>query len=262
MKRRWVLIALALAGAVVHAQAQAQAQATRAPKMGALGVFSVLGDSVQAAWSEEAPRDTRVERTSRESLEFKGIGFDAIALRTAFDTLQRLQPGTRVLMFKSPAPMTPAEQRALAEGAVRAELPAWMVKTLEANQLTHLLLVTRHRGSIDASTGDGNTIGRGSVEGIGFYMDTLYTLQNKTTGAVSTGLLAPFTHIRLTLMDAVSGDIVSSYDIKESFAFASTQTQAQADPWSFMPAEEKVRTLRRMVEDGMARGVAQVLARR
>jgi hypothetical protein len=252
MKRRILLMALALAGAAAQAQ----------PKMAAVGVFSFLGDSVQVIWPEDKPGATRVESRGNETVDFKGIGFDRIALRSAREKLQEALPSARVELFVSPTAMTPAEQRGLADGALRAELPGWMVKTLEQNKLSHLLIITRHRGAINASTDDKFDIGRGTVEGIGFYLDTLYTLVNSSTGALSTGLLAPYTQIRLTLMDAMSGDIVTTYDVRESYAHASAEGKPAADPWNFMSAEEKVRSLRALVERGMQRGMVEVLKKK
>lgn len=241
---------------VLPGLARAQARLTD------IGVFSLLGDSVQVTGATDAPTDTRLERTARESMDFKGMGFDLLALRAARAAVLRVQPQARVVAFAAPAALSVAEQREVAAGALKAELPAWMVKTLEANRLSHLLLVTRSRGALDARTADGDAIGRGTVDGIGFYMDTLYTMRNTRTGAVSTGLLAPYTQIRLTLMDAQSGDILATYEIKESFAHASPESQVQAEPWNFMPAADKVRTLRDMVTRGMDRGLAQLLGTR
>lgn len=253
MKRRTLLAAAAAFGSCLSAGAQAQAA------IRALGVFSVLGDSVQAIWPDEKPGASRLEARGNESLNFKGIGFDLIALRTARQVLEGALPSARLVLFKSPVDMTPAEQRALADGAARAELPGWMVKTLEENKLSHLLIITRHRGAINANTGDNIDIGRGAVEGIGFYMDTLYTMQNTTTGALSTGLLAPYSQIRFTLMDAVTGDILNAYEVRESYAYASPDVKVAADPWSFMTASDKVKVLRELVEVGVKRGVGQVL---
>ena len=253
MRRRGLLLAAPLLMAAAWARGQTA--------LGVVGVFSLLGDSVQVSAATDAPTDTRIERTARESLQTQGIGFDQIALRTARDQILRAHPASTAIVFRAPAPMTVAEQRAVAEGAARAELPDWMVKTLEENKLTHLLLVTRSRGTIDAKTGNGHTIGRGTVEGIGFFMDTLYKMRNLNTGAVSTGLLAPYVNIRLTLMDTRTAEVVRSYEIKDSFAYASPAQTEQADPWTFMAAADKVRTLRGLVEKGMARGMEQLLGK-
>jgi hypothetical protein len=262
MERRSVLARLSACAVTGAALVGLLGPGAQAQTVQALGVFTFLGDSVQAVWPEDRPGATRVEARGNESLDFKGIGFDLITLRTARETLRQALPGTRVELFQSPAAMTPAEQRALADGAARAELPGWLVKTLDANKLTHLLLVTRTRGSIGAKTSDGVDIGRGPVEGIGFYMDTLYTMKNTSTGALSTGLLAPYTQIRFTLMDAMSGDIVNTYDVRESYAYASPEVKAAADPWNFMSAGDKVKALRELVELGVKRGVQEVLKKK
>jgi hypothetical protein len=227
-----------------------------------VGVFSMLGDSVDVSISAEAPSDTRLERTDRVAMDFKGIGFDVIALRVTSTALRREHASTQVVMFKSQTVMNAAEQRSMAAGARNAELPAWMVRTIEDNRLTHVLLVTRSRGALQAETGDSIDIGRSSVEGIGFHMDTLYKMRNSTTGAVSSGLLAPHINISLMLMDTQSAAIVASYDIRESFAFAAPESQVAADPWSFMPNDMKVRTLREMVEKGLERGMTELLRQR
>lgn len=254
MQRRqiWVAAVLWAAMAQVHAQAELKS----------VGVFSMLGDRVDVSASTDAPRDTRLEATGRLAMDFKGIGFDLIALRAAREALRRDRPSAQVSVFKAPMEMTAAEQRALAAGARNAELPAWMVKTIEENKLSHVLLVTRSRGTLNAETSDQVDIGRGTVEGIGFHMDTLYQIRNRTTGAVSSGMLAPHLNIRLMLMDTQSAEIVASHDIRESFAFAAQESQLQADPWTFMPNDMKVRTLREMVNNGMGRGMTALLAQR
>jgi hypothetical protein len=250
---RWVAM-LVLASACGTALAQ--------PKIGAIGVFSFLGDGVDVTSADDIPRDTRIERTSRQVLEFTNIGFDLIALRSAREALEQQVPAAKVHLYRSPSSMSTDQQRTLASGAANAELPAWMVKVINDNKLTHLLIITRNRGPMSARTGDGDVIGRGAVDGIGFYMDTLYTIKNETTGALSTGLLAPYMIVKVQLMDAMSGDMVATYDIRESFAYGAPDTQVRADPWSFMPAEVKIKTLRDMVEGGMKRAMPELLAKR
>jgi hypothetical protein len=254
-RRMWSSAALVLAlfGSAVQAQQ---------PAIGALGVFSLLGDTVQVVAATDAPTDTRIERLARESMDFKDIGLDLIAMRVAREAVQRQRPSARVMMFRAPAPQTLAEQRDIAAGATRAELPAWIVKTIDERKLSHLMLITRSRGPIDVRTADGDGIGRGTVEGIGFYLDTLYQIKNLDTGAVSTGLLAPYVEMRVQLMDAISGELLRSYDIKQAFAYAAQDSQAAPDPWSFMSMADKVRMLRRMVDEGMGRAMQDLLAQR
>lgn len=260
MRRCLILAAICLTAVVPTLSAQPARQAL--PTLRTVGIFSLLGDSVQVAAATDAPSDTRIERTARESLDFKGIGFDLIAIRAARDSLQRAQPASKVLAFRGTQALTVTEQRAVADGAAKAELPAWMTKTVNDNGLSHLLLVTRSRGTIDAQTANGFAIGRGSVDGIGFFIDTLYTIQNQTTGALSSGLLAPYLNVRLTLMDAVNGEIVAVYDVKDAFVYGAKEVQIAADPWNFMTPAQKVVTLRQLVEQGLVRGMGELLGAR
>jgi hypothetical protein len=246
---------LALIGLLAVAAPSAWAQAA----MKSVGVFSLLGDSVQVAVSTDAPKDTRIERTERYAVEAKGIGFDNIALRVLRDALQKAQPQAQVELYKSPTALTPDEQRAIAEGAASAELPAWIVQTIDAKRLSHIILVTRNRGEANIRTADGVSIGRGSAIGIGYYIDTLYAVQNKTTGALSTGALAPYVHVKLTLMDAQSGAVLKTYNMREGVLLASPEGQVSTDPWSYLTAGQKVANLRTYFEQNMGRAAPDFL---
>lgn len=246
-------LASVFALALPAAQAQAQNALT------AVGVFALLGDSIQVSAASEPTSDTRIERISREALEVANIGFDSIALKVVRSALLARVPAPRIELFRATTPIPPDEQRAIAVGASRGELPGWIVQTIEAKQLTHVLLLTRLRADANIRTGDNTSIGRGTLEGIGFYLDTLYTIQNTATGALSTGLIAPHVYMRLTLLDTQTAAIVRSYDVRDGRAWGARDVQVTADPWTFMTAAQKVTVLREMVEQATTRGMAQVL---
>lgn len=259
--RRRVAWALAAALPWACGMGKARAQDQLSVKLGSVGVFSLLGDTVQATWSDDKPRDTRIEKTGHESLDFKGIGFDLIALRVARAALFKLEPKPDVDLFQSPQALTPSEQREVAEKARGAVLPDWMVKAINDNRLAHVLLITRGRGPILARTGSNQSVGRGMVDGIGLYMDTLYTGVDPRTGARSTGLIAPYVEIRLQLLDVASGNITNEYAVRDAFLWGDGKDQTKADPWNFMPDTVKVRVLRDLVQKGMTRGMQALLSK-
>ena len=236
----------------------AWAQAAPANPLRAVGIFSLLGDSVQVVTSTDAPTDTRIERSDRQTLDVKNIGFDNIAMRVARQALQQSAPQATFELYKATAPISLDQQRSLAEGAARGELPAWIVQAIEQKKLSHVLLVTRARGPTDVRTGDGISIGRGSVQGIGFYVDTLYTIKNVDTGVLSTGLLAPYVQLRLSLMDTQTAS-TRSYDVRDSRAVGAKVDSGKADPWTVLSPTEKVEVLRKLLEEGVARGLAELL---
>jgi hypothetical protein len=246
---------LALIGLLAAAAPGAWAQAA----LKSVGVFSLLGDSVQVAVATDAPKDTRIERTDRYAFEAKGIGFDNIALRALRDTLNMVQPAAKVELYKAPNPLSADEQRSIAQGATNAELPAWIVQTIDANRLSHLILVTRNRGDVSVRTAGGNSIGRGTATGIGYYIDTLYETRNIETGAMSAGVLAPYVHVRLTLMDAMSGALLRTYEIREGELVGDQQGKASSDPWTFLTGDQKVSVLRQQAETSLLRGARELL---
>jgi hypothetical protein len=259
LKGRQVLAAFSCLLGVAAWPAMAQAPAQVATPMQAVGVFSMLGDAVQVNVSTEAPTDTRIARTGRESVEFKNIGFDIIATKVARQVLEKERPKAEVNGFRATTTLEPKAQRELAEGAKRGELPDWMVRTIVDKKLTHALIITRNRGDADMRTSDGDGIGRGTVEGIGFYIDKLYRVKNVKTGAIADGMLAPYVQLRLTLLDTQTAQVVASYDVRDGRAVGPSEERAGNDPWAFLSAEEKIKLLRGMVEDGMTRGMQALL---
>jgi hypothetical protein len=237
--------------------ALAQAQ----PSIKTLGVFSLLGDGLQLVYPTDVT-DTRLDRNQRESLPTKDIGFDQAALRAVRETLARQQPQASMQMFRSNTVMEPAAQRALAEGAAKAELPAWIVGTIQSAKLSHILLITRNRGDANFPLLNGHSIGRGTVEGIGYYVDRGYEIKNLDTGLTSQGFLGAYAMLRLQLMDANTGDMLASQDVRVGEIYAGRNDKEIGNIWDALGPREKVEVLRKMVQDNVARVMPAVLAGR
>lgn len=255
--RRTFTAALLVFTAALAVMSSAKAQ----PSIQTLGVFSVLGDGLQLVYPADAT-DTRLDRNLRESLPTKDIGFDQAALRAVRDTMSRVQPQARLQMFRSNTSMEPAAQRALAEGASKAELPAWIVGTIDSAKLSHLLLITRHRGDASFPVHEGFTIGRGMVEGIGYYLDKSTEIKNMNTGRASLGFLGAFVMLRLQLLDAKTGELLGSQDVRVGQMHAGRNDKEVANIWDALDPREKVEVLRQLVQDNVGRVLPAVLAGR
>ncbi len=258
-RRLLAALATLLTAAALPAAAQSPSPAPPFAQPKVLGIFALLGDSLQVVQATDAPADTRIEHQARESLDVKGMNLDGVALKRANASATAAWPQVRVEMFRSNEALSVPQQRAVADGAERAELPDWMVRTIEAKKLTHLLIITRDQGDVSVKVADGNSIGRGKSQGVGFYIDTLYPMRNMATGELSSGLLAGYAHLRLTLMDADSGAVLRRYDVHDSRAAAPSARSSGLDPWTYLSTAEKVALLREMVEQGVGRGMAEVV---
>ena len=260
-RRSWLALPLALM-ALPHATAWAQASGPApapAPVL-ALGVFALLGESLQLVFPADVT-DTRLDRNLRETLPIKDIGFDEAALRAVSAVAGRQRPAARLQMFRATRTIEPAEQRAVADGATRAELPDWIVKTIQSANLSHLLLITRHRGEASFPLLNGFSIGRGKVEGIGYCVDNSTEIKNFSTGKASTGFLGAFVMLRLQLMDAQSGQILGSQDVRVGEIHAGRNDTETANIWNALSPREKVDVLRRLVEQNVARVLPAVLGK-
>jgi hypothetical protein len=223
-----------------------------------LGVFSLLGDELLIVQPAD-PTDTRIQRQSREALSQRDIGFDQAALRGVREVLSARAPQARLQMFRANAPISFAEQRSVADGAVKAELPAWIVGAIGQAKLSHLLIVTRTRGDAAFPTNTGDKIGRGTVDGIGFYIDKTTELKNLDTGGGALGFLGAFVMLRIQLMDASSGDIIGSQDVRVGQMFAGRRDAEAENVWNALDPAEKVEVLRKMIEENVARVMPAVL---
>jgi hypothetical protein len=241
----------------------AQAQTGAAPanivaKLTTVGVFALLGDAIQAVASTDAPGATRIERSARDTLVAKNIGFDNIVLREVTAALEKSHPQAKLNMYRATKPMRMDEQSTVANGAGRGELPAWMVQAVGTDKLSHIVLVTPARGDTNIRIDENASIGRGTLQGVGFCIDTHYHLQNRSTGAISDGLLAPYIYIKLSLMDTQSAQVLRVFDVRDAQGLASRKQHAKSDPWTYLDNDSKVKVLRDMLADNVKRAMPEL----
>lgn len=218
-----------------------------------LGVFSLLSDTIDVTLANRPITDTRITGGDRSQIDVRDIGFDTIVLRELRAVLPQVAPQARTGMFRATKPLTATEQREIAAGARRGELPAWIAQAIEQQRMSHVLLVTRARDDVKLPSDDGHSLGRGQVDGIGFYVDPAFQYRNTATGVVSNGVLGAYTLVDLQLMDVKSAEIVRSQRIGEQLLVADTENRAEVDPWAYLTPGQKVDLLRKMLERNLRR---------
>jgi len=168
-------------------------------------------------------------------------------------------PNAQLPMSRATPPVPLEDQRTVADGAARAELPAWVIEAINRNGLTHILLVTRNRGDARFPVSDGFSVGRGTVEGIGYYLDNTTELKNTDTALPSTGFLGAFMMVRVQLMNVSTGDIVGSETIRVGRIYAGRKDIEAENIWNALGPVEKVEVLRDLVQSNMERVLPAVL---
>lgn len=254
---RRLLLASCLLGSLALSQAQ------EAPKpITAVGIFSLLGDKIQITIASEPTPGSKLQTADREEMKADGIAFDGVVLQVAKAAFEQAAPGAPVNLYKVTT-LTPDQQRDIAVGANGGALPAWMVQAIESKRLSHILIVTRDRGDASFKSAGPEFIGRGTVDGIGFYIDSLYEQRNIETNLVSSGMLAPFAEINVQLMDTYTAKVVQTYRVHGGYFLGAEpgtrDTGRNNDPWNFIDAPTKVKVLRDLVESGMSKAMTEVL---
>jgi hypothetical protein len=215
--------------------------------MSAVGVFSLLGDSVRV-----------VARETQEVL-FKDVGMDDIVGSTARAAVLERYPQARVSLHRAPSPPSVDEQRALGAAAAQSgALPDWVVQAAREAALSHVLLISSHVGAMEFRTGMSQVVGNHQVAGVGFYVGADFRVTNSKTGAVSSGYLAPFVKLRLTLIDITSRSVLGSTNVSDGYIVGPPTAEAP-DPWRFLSRAEKAQALQQLLKDNVARGMAAVL---
>ena len=214
-----------------------------------VGIFSLLGDSVRI-----------VARETQEAL-FKDVGMDAVALEVVGRVLQGSQPQAELRHYRAPAEVDVQDQLRIGLAAARrAELPAWVTDAVREVALSHVLLVTSSTGVMEFRTALNEVVGNDNVTGIGFVVRGAGRTKSLQTGAVSTGYLAPFVQLRLTLIDLAGPRVVHSTSLIEGYIVGASAAESP-DPWRFISRQEKALALDTLMRRVVNRGMQEVLAR-
>jgi hypothetical protein len=243
-RRHWLQLATGAAAACwLPARAQGAASIRR------LGIFSLLGDAVRV-----------VARETQEAV-FKDVGMDAVAFDAVGKAVKAAQPQAELRSFRAPADVDVQDQLAIGTAAARrAELPAWVMDAARDAALSHLLLVTSSTGAMEFRTALSEVVGSDHVTGIGFVVSGAGRTRNLTNGAVSTGYLAPFVQLRLTLIDLSGPRVLHSTSLSEGFIVGPSAAEAP-DPWRFLSRQDKARALDGLLRKVVGRGMQELLAR-
>jgi hypothetical protein len=259
VSRRLVLGAVGSAVLVGGVMAQSP---TRQPltTLNALGVYVMLGDRIELTVAEPV-RNVIANRFERRSVDVPQARFDAVAMQKLREVAQSLHGQARLHFYRSRELLAVEQQRQVVADARAGGLPAWIVQTVEQQRLSHVLLVTRETVPTQARTGGPgtHTVGRGTVSGLGWYVDPTYMVANSETRVMSGGLLIPHVVLRLTLMDVDSAAVVRNELLDEQWVSAPRQALAQSDPWSQIDDNEKVQTLRDALAGGLEQRATRLL---
>jgi hypothetical protein len=218
--------------------------------------LSLIADSLRAV-GHEATTGSLLANNPRVSVPLEFDVLELPALRAVIGAVMAADSRAKVMPLKITDVATYERQGSFISGD-QANLPANILDPLRQSGVTHLVLVTRHRAEARMNSGV-LTLGSGTVEGVGFYIDREYTLRQLERSEVTTGYLAPFVYVRAALIDLKTLRVVSSQISTIGRVHTASGKAVGADPWEILSDVEKINVLREMIQRQVTGAVTKLL---
>ncbi|MDC8770270.1 PI-PLC domain-containing protein [Roseateles albus] len=234
-------VACAALTSVAWAQGSGEAAAKRS-----YVAISLLGDDVKVILREKQT-GTRLDANVKESFTLAGGVFDAAALAAMDQSVRRADPGAKVFALKLSSAKVLGDPAALIDGD-RLVVPAALAPTLAQLNASHLLLLTPHRAESKIRTRDQASIGLGSFEGLGYYLDRETEMRSESGDNQRKGFLAPYVYFKVTLVNLATLKVEGRKFITEGYATIGKKGSEAVDAWDILTALEKMELLRDMLK--------------
>lgn len=224
-------------------------------------VMSLIGNSI-SVHAVRPEVGSRTDGNSKHVLPIADPVFDVAALKAANSAIKQLQPGAKVvLMSTQDAGLYKAQNAMFDEAHANQDNRDYLISLLKDRGVSHLVLITRLRANAKFELRDGYA-GSGSLEGLGFYIDDTTLLRNTQTSESSIGMLTPFAHVKLRLLDARTLALVGEEGAVESTIIHRPSASPNAmDMWTKLTSATKIDYLDGLLNNAMKTAVPALLAK-
>jgi hypothetical protein len=220
-------------------------------------VLSLVGDRLLIV-QHEMSTGSRLDRNQRSHVDLRDASLDNATALAIGDALKHSGAATDAVLLSIRDPRLFALQRDMQDGSdATAMLLAGLRERLGEVKATHLVLATKYRHDSMLRLADGS-VGAGTLEGLGFYIDHVMRVKNLKTGESAAGFLAPFAYFRLTLVDLASWKIVGEERILGSAVHSAARSKS-GHPWDAMSGAAKARALQAIVRREVMGAVAKLV---
>lgn len=254
-RRRAMLAAIVSAHLLVAAPA-ALAQAPAKPAR--IAVLSVIGDRLLVVGSQMAT-GTHRDNNLRSFVDLPADDFDLTTARDLEARVRREKPAAPIVAVRSrDRGLRELQEEVLAGRRPVKDLAERLRPALQPQGITHLVLVTKHRGEARIRVANG-TLGMGRLEGLGFYVDRWTPLESVDALARGSGFLAPFAYFTVTLLDLGTLGVLAQEEVQEALAYDAAAMPGAVHAWDALGAEEKTVALRQAVQRGLDTAVPRIV---
>lgn len=224
-------------------------------------VMSLVGDAISVHMLRPEV-GSRTDANSKHVLPITDPVFDVAALKAANSAILAAQPRAKVvLMSTQDAGLYKAQNTMFTDAYANKDNRDYLVSLLKERGVSHMVLVTKLRANAKFEVRGGFT-GSGSLEGLGFYIDDTTELRNTKTSDSSIGMLTPFAHVKLRLLDAATLALVGEEDAVESTIIVRPSASPSAmDMWTKLTSATKIDYIDALLGDAMKTAMPGLLAK-
>lgn len=241
----WRAAAAALVCAVAGMAGSASAQ-TQPPK---IAVVSLIGDAITVD-EYVGQTGTMFDPLTHQTFAVSSPLFDQTALLSAQDALKKLYPVAQVATLAPPRAGSDSDPaKLLATGKVDPANP--LIAALRKEGYAQLIVIEKLRAPARMQLRS-ESVGRGHVKGLGFYVDRKYEIRKIDTGDTTTGFIAPYAYIKLSLVDMDKLAVLRDSPIIQDRVEADFNFRAGVSPWDALTPAQKTKMLRELVTRGVA----------
>ncbi len=241
MKHRARLLLLIAALAAPAAWSQAPAAPEAKPRK--IAISSRIGDQLSISVARDQA-GTNLTANQVDLIKMPGPALDHAVMALVQEELQKTVPKPEIATLQVAAAGTALDPAKVVEdGKVVADNP--LVVALRQEGFTHLVTATKLRSRNVVKLASSQQVGRGHLDGLGFYLDFgIRTQLVGTTAGQSQGLIAPFVYVQLTLVDVANLQVAGTQVITANTVHTPTgHVSATQNPWDVMTPDQKMRAL-------------------
>lgn len=228
------------------------------PGDGKIAIVSRVGDALSVVITQERAAGSHLDPRRTDTIPSNGPALDHLAMGVAQDTVAQVLPRATVLLLAVPPAGSAWDPDRLLAADGRVNWGDGVQPALQKAGISHVLVLAKHRSAARLMFQEGS-LGNGTLQGLGFYVDLQTRTRRADTGARGTGYIAPFAYLRLVLVEVDSARVVREAELTESMALSAADSPSGDDPWGMLKPEAKVALLRDVMSQGMKRVMPTLL---
>jgi len=216
--------------------------------------MSLIGDSLTVVTSR-ATIGSHLDRNDVQTFDDPSAALDTVALHATEEAIRKVDAGAAPILLATDSPELRKLQGQLVDSQHLVDADG-LVGELKKAGVTDFLLITKHRAPTALQARE-ETLGSGTLYGVGFYIDKDKIIRRSDTEQVATGYLAPYAYFEISLVDVGTLAVQKQASVTAGVVLSNARNQSDSDPnpWNVLSTAEKLKALDQLIRDNIMKSV-------